>query len=197
MNHLAHAFLAADTAESLIGNLAGDFFKGPIARHDPRLREAIRFHRRVDSFTDSHAAVSASKKRIAQPFGHYSGIIIDVYYDHLLAGMWREFSDEPLEDFAARTYRTLQQHPELIPPVFASSLPRMIDDDWLVRYRTEQGVSRALYFLSRRLRKAPPLHESLELLALHREALQEDFLSFFPHLIAMKLFEPGRSVSEF
>ena len=197
MNHLAHAFLAADTAESLIGNLAGDFFKGPIARHDPRLREAIRFHRRVDSFTDSHAAVSASKKRIAQPFGHYSGIIIDVYYDHLLAGMWREFSDEPLEDFAARTYRTLQQRPELIPPQFASSLPRMIADDWLVRYRTEQGVSRALYYLSRRLRMAPPLHESVELLALHREELQGDFRSFFPHLIAMKRFELGRPLSEF
>ena len=30
MNYLAHIFLAGDTAESIIGNLAGDFVKGPL-----------------------------------------------------------------------------------------------------------------------------------------------------------------------
>jgi acyl carrier protein phosphodiesterase len=186
MNHLAHAFLAADTPASLIGNLAGDFFKGRVEKHDARLQEAIRFHRSVDAFTDSHPAVLRSKRRIAQVHGHYSGIIIDVFYDHLLASEWNRYSAEPLETFARRAYAILESHPELIPAGFAASLPRMIADDWLVRYREVGSVSRALYFLSRRLRGAPALHQSISLLESQREALEDDFATFFPQLLMLK-----------
>ena len=50
MNFLAHLFLADRDAESLIGNLAGDFVKGPLHdRFTPRIREGIMQHRRLDS----------------------------------------------------------------------------------------------------------------------------------------------------
>ncbi|HUF18616.1 MAG TPA: ACP phosphodiesterase [Thermoanaerobaculia bacterium] len=186
MNHLAHAFLAADSPESLIGNLAGDFFKGPVSRHDLRLQEGIRLHRRVDEFTDTHPAVRASKRRIAQEHGHYSGIIVDVFYDHLLAVSWQRFSTETLENFAQRVYSTLEQYPELVPPAFAVSLPRMISDDWLVRYRSIEGVSRALYFLSRRLRNAPRLDQAIPLLESQRGELEQDFAGFFPELVSLR-----------
>jgi acyl carrier protein phosphodiesterase len=183
MNHLAHAFLAADSPESLIGNLAGDFFKGPPERHDPRLQQAIRLHRRVDEFTDTHPSVLASKRRIAHVHGHYSGIIIDVFYDHLLASQWDLFSGETLESFAQRVYRTLEENAELVPAGFAVSLPRMIADDWLARYRSLEGVSRALYFLSRRLRHAPRLEEATAMLESGRAGFEGDFQSFFSELV--------------
>lgn len=185
MNHLAHAFLATNSPESLIGNLAGDFFKGPVERHDPRLQEGIRMHRRVDEFTDTHSAVLASKRRIAHVHGHYSGIIIDVFYDHLLASQWELFSSETLESFARRVYGALESHPELVPAAFAVSLPRMIADDWLVRYRDMEGVSRALHFISRRLRNAPRLDEASALLETQRAELEDDFRSFFPELMKL------------
>ena len=55
MNHLAHLFLAAPTAESLIGNLSGDFVKGAIGdRFPPGIAAGIAQHRRIDAFTDAH-----------------------------------------------------------------------------------------------------------------------------------------------
>jgi glyoxylase-like metal-dependent hydrolase (beta-lactamase superfamily II) len=42
MNHLAHLFLAQETAESLIGNLAGDFVKGALGdRFPPAIAEPL------------------------------------------------------------------------------------------------------------------------------------------------------------
>ncbi len=61
MNHLAHLFLAGDSAESLIGNLSGDFVKGILGdRFSPGIREGIAQHRSIDAFTDSHPAWPSS-----------------------------------------------------------------------------------------------------------------------------------------
>jgi acyl carrier protein phosphodiesterase len=56
MNYLAHLFLAEDNAESRIGNLLGDFVKGPLENYKTRYSEnilkGIRTHRKVDRFSD-------------------------------------------------------------------------------------------------------------------------------------------------
>src|SRR5438094_5646041 len=63
MNYLAHLFLAGDTAELLIGNLAGDFVKGPLRdEFTPGIREGIRQHRRLDAFTDTHPHMAAFRR---------------------------------------------------------------------------------------------------------------------------------------
>src|SRR5690242_14634083 len=71
MNHLAHLFLAAPTAESLIGNLAGDFVKGRIGdRFPPAIADGIAQHRRIDAFTDSHPSVAAFRRVLIPDHGH-------------------------------------------------------------------------------------------------------------------------------
>src|SRR3954452_7349199 len=63
VNYLAPLLLAEQTAESLIGNLAGDFVKGRIGEDvPPKIAEGIRHHRRVDAFTDSHPSVAAFRR---------------------------------------------------------------------------------------------------------------------------------------
>ncbi|MGZ7081297.1 MAG: ACP phosphodiesterase, partial [Thermoanaerobaculia bacterium] len=58
MNYLAHLFLAGDSAESMIGNLAGDFVKGVLHdRFPPAITAGIVMHRKIDAFTDSHPQV--------------------------------------------------------------------------------------------------------------------------------------------
>lgn len=51
MNYLAHLYLAPDDDESLLGNLMGDFVKGPLdGRFSPGIAAGIRLHRHIDSF---------------------------------------------------------------------------------------------------------------------------------------------------
>lgn len=55
MNYLAHLHLGGQKPQQLLGSLYGDFVKGTLSGNfSAQTAEAIRLHRRIDAFTDSH-----------------------------------------------------------------------------------------------------------------------------------------------
>ncbi len=193
MNHLAHLFLAGDTAESLIGNLSGDFVKGPLHdRFPPAIAEGIRNHRRVDAFTDSHPSVAAFRQVLVPEHGHYARIIADVFFDHFLACDFERYSPEALEQFLERTYRLIDPHASSLPGQLALVYPRMRDEGWLLSYRTPEGIHTALYHLSFRLKRRPHLETATRHLHDSREELSRLFHAFFPDVIEHARYHHGR-----
>ena len=186
MNYLAHLFLAGDTAESLIGNLAGDFVKGPLADHFPSaIAEGIRNHRRVDAFTDSHPAVAAFRRVLVPEHGHYARVIADVFFDHFLVRNWNRYSEESLEAFLARVFATIDPHIDLLPGRLAAVYPRMRDEGWLRSYGQLDAIHTALYHLSFRLSRRPRLETATRHLVDSREQLEPLFATFFPDVMAI------------
>jgi acyl carrier protein phosphodiesterase len=109
VNFLAHLHVAHDTPDSLVGNAIADHIKGKAFNElPPTIQLGIRQHRAVDAFTDSHQHVQRSITRMSENWGWFSGIIIDVYYDHILAINWDRYSREPLREFTTRMNLTLQ-----------------------------------------------------------------------------------------
>jgi acyl carrier protein phosphodiesterase len=185
MNFLAHLFLADETAESLIGNLAGDFVKGRLRdRFPPRIAEGIRNHRAVDAFTDTHPSVAAFRRVLIPDHGHYARVIADIFFDHFLAVGFDRWSGEPLEAFLARVYALIDPHAPTLPGRLAFVYPLMRDEGWIPSYRTIDGVRMALTGISRRLRRHPPLADATHFLIDARDELQHRFDAFFPDLIA-------------
>lgn len=89
MNYLAHLYLAEDSAESILGNLLRDFLKGWNAdSYCEVIQKGIQLHKKVDRYTDTHFIVHQSKTLISSQNKRYSGIIVDVFYDHFLAKNW-------------------------------------------------------------------------------------------------------------
>ena len=186
MNFLAHLFLAGGAPESIIGNLMGDFVQGvDVGAYPEAVRAGIRMHQRVDSFTDANAIVIRSKKRMPPPYRRYAGVLVDVFYDHFLAVGWRDYSPETsLDDFAQRTYGVLTQNQDRLPPPrLRRIVPFMVEQNWLGRYQTVEGVRRTLQGLSRRLKRQNPLPEGVSQLEQHYGRLNSDFIEFFPQLI--------------
>lgn len=106
MNYLAHALLSGPDDELRLGNFLGDFVKGRVENYQgphvtERLREGIRLHRAIDSFTDQHPVVRRSKTRLSSRYGLRSGVIVDVTYDHFLAKKWKNFEAEDLNEYSA------------------------------------------------------------------------------------------------
>ncbi|HEX7953720.1 MAG TPA: hypothetical protein VF523_11700, partial [Burkholderiales bacterium] len=69
---------------------ARGFVKGPLDdRYATDITRAIVMHRKIDSYTDAHPLVLASKARISPARRRYAGIMVDMFYDHFLAKYWR------------------------------------------------------------------------------------------------------------
>ena len=106
MNYLAHIRLAGDDPECLIGNFLGDFVKGRLPEdcYAPGIRRGIVMHRKIDAWTDSHEITRKCTRLISPERRRWSRVIIDIFYDHLLAVNWEKYSDESLRDFLDRAY---------------------------------------------------------------------------------------------
>jgi acyl carrier protein phosphodiesterase len=190
MNYLAHLFLSDRTPHGLVGNLLGDFVKGTDLHMFPDdVRRGILLHRQIDSFTDRHLVVHRSISRISRVWGWFSGIIIDVYFDHLLARRWRRYSPVPLRRFADGVYQVLEDYRDLLPDDAKAPLARIIATDRLFSYTRLDGITAALESISQRIRDRMPrrqvhLEEALPDLRAAQDELSADFDEFFPELIA-------------
>jgi acyl carrier protein phosphodiesterase len=190
MNYLAHLFLAEPTPDSLLGNLLADFVKRPaLAALSPGIQAGVRMHRQVDFFTDCHPLVQRSIGRISARWGWFSGILIDVYYDHLLAVNWARYSGEPLRHFVGCTYRELSAGIKSVPDEMERHVSQLIESDRLYSYRSRAGIAEALRCLSLRIRQRIPQCDVRvelalpDLIDLHA-TIASDFEVFFPQLIA-------------
>jgi acyl carrier protein phosphodiesterase len=179
MNYLAHLFLAGNTAESMIGNLAGDFVKGPIRGTDA-VSQGIRQHRRIDAFTDTHPSVAAFRRVLIPDHGHYARIISDVFFDHFLAADFSRYSSESLEEFVTRAFVTMDGHP--LPGRLAVVYPYM--KPWMLSYRDIDSIRVALTNLSKRLSRRPHLETATHHLIDSRAELERRFHDFFPDVVA-------------
>lgn len=189
VNYLAHMYLAGDSEESIVGNMLGDFVKGSIGgEFPPGVAEGIRTHRKVDAFTDSHEMVVRSKRLVSPERRRFSGIIVDLAFDHILAVNWGDYSALPLEDFVEKTYGVLAANTYLMSPRPRKILEVMIEEDWLGSYRELEGIGRALdriaIRLERKFGRGSSLAGAAEEAARNYGALEENFRAFFPELIS-------------
>ena len=186
MNYLAHIYLARHTEDAMLGALLGDFVKPHSGeRYSAQIEAEIVTHRKVDSFTDSHAVVLEGKALFNGPRRRYAGILLDVFYDHLLAKHWQHYSSEPLSAFIARFYATLVRHGDLLPANLARLTPYMIEQDWLGSYQHYAGVETAVRRISTRLSKnGDVMRDGLIDLRANHAALETGFHAFFPDLVA-------------
>jgi acyl carrier protein phosphodiesterase len=185
MNYLAHAFLAASSDKFLLGSFIGDFVKGSAeGRFDARIVSGIAFHRHVDAFADGHALTRESRRLFKATRRRYAGVIIDICYDHFLSRHWDTYSNEDLEAFINRVYVVLQTHFALLPARLKGVLPRMLAENWLACYRTLEGVDITLKRIAKRISRESRLSDAKAEIRSHYRLLEENFLRFFPDLLA-------------
>ena len=183
MNYLAHALLSGADDECRLGGLLGDFVKGPLAPPPAQFSAAVvhglLLHRRIDSFADAHQAFARSRRRVSSERRRYSGIIVDMFYDHFLAVHWARYSPQPLATFSAAVYALLASR--ALPDRLARILPTMRDEDWLTSYREPAAVGRALDRIAvHRLRRSNSLRGAGSELVAGYAGFEGDFLEFFP-----------------
>ena len=83
-------------------------------------------------------------------YGHYSGIIVDIFYDHFLAKNWADYSNIPLADYIQTFYKLLRDNFEILPENIQKMAPVMMEGNWLLIYAELEGIDRVLAGMNRR-----------------------------------------------
>jgi acyl carrier protein phosphodiesterase len=185
LNFLGHLYLSGTDPLITVGNFMADAVKGrDLSRFDPKLEQGIRLHRAIDSYTDRHVLQRQGRERVHPHAGRYASVVMDMFYDHLLAKHWNEYREEPLPHFAQRMYGLLSAHAHLMPERTRNVLPYMVNRDWLTSYATLAGIGRALEGLSHRVPMGAPMRGAERVLETNMEQYLSEFRSFLPEIEA-------------
>jgi acyl carrier protein phosphodiesterase len=191
MNYLAHFYLSGNSTNLIIGNFLADFVKGKqYQEYAIGVQEGILLHREIDRFTDQHQRVGLTKKRLYSTYHKYAPVIVDMYYDHMLAANWERYSKQELIPYTQHIYAVLKKHRESFPKRAQLTLEYMEMHNWLYSYASLSGIGKALSGMSRRTAFQSNMEHSINDLKRDYKHIQQDFEAFMPQLIThVKVFQ--------
>lgn len=183
MNFLAHIYLSENKEFVTIGNFIADGIRGKqYKKFSKEIQIGILLHRQIDTFTDAHSIVRQSTKRLHENYSHYSGVIVDILYDHFLAKNWSQYSDVPLDLFVDEFYESLERNFVILPPRIQKMLPYMMADNWLLNYANIEGIQGVLNGMNRRTKNISGMDKATSELQTYYTEFEAEFTQFFEEL---------------
>ena len=184
MNYLAHTYLSGDNDNIKIGSFLGDWVRGSdYLKYAEDIRTGITLHRNIDSFTDQHPIVRQSASRFQSRYARYSGVIIDILYDHYLASNWKDFCNISLRDYVNRMHNVMLNNFDLFPERLKNYLPGFMNERWIERYATLEGIRDVLDTMSKRTSLPNETEFAISVIEAHYDDFRHEFFTFFSQII--------------
>ena len=185
LNYLAHIFLSNHQPQRQIGNFIGDFVKGRRFEDYPtEIRQGIVLHRHIDSYTDAHPVVKSTIELMRPTFGRYSGIVLDLYFDHFLATNFNSYSpNRSLANFSIRFYASSILHYKHLPIRVQGFIWHFITTNRLGKYKSIEGLKNSLQIMERHKTPAISPEAAIVYLKTEYQTLERQFHLFFPDLV--------------
>ena len=184
MNYLAHVYLSGSNDLIKVGNFMADSVKGnQYLNYKKDLQIGILLHRHIDSYTDAHPIYRQSKHRLHEKYGHYSGVIMDILYDHFLAKNWEKYSSISLPDFARDFYQILENNIDLLPEKTTKIVPYLVTQNWFESYSSVTGIEKILLQMDYKTQHRVAMHEAVVELKNYYQEFENEFTLFFEELM--------------
>jgi len=188
MNYLAHLFLSCQDDDLVIGNFIADSIRNKeLQTYSSAIQQGIILHRKIDSFTDKHPIVRQGTRRLHPHHGKYAPVVIDIFFDNLLAHNWHRYSSESLPDFAQKMYRLLAKRQLDLPLKMQKYVPNMIASNWLEKYGTKEGLQYTFERMDKRTKFPSNFKNAVSHLEADFDAFNDEFNLFFPDVQQMVL----------
>jgi len=184
MNFLAHLCLASGNSDLMLGGLFGDFIRGrrALRAYPEPVRQGIILHRYIDRRTDYSPAVKNLRSKFPREFRRYSGIIIDLAFDHELALNWWRYMPQSLERFDVETRDLLRDNAVMVPDGLTRFMAYADRHGLFTAYRDEDVIMYALAGIGTRLSRSNPLHRVAEIWPELALEFRSSFREFFPQI---------------
>jgi acyl carrier protein phosphodiesterase len=180
MNFLAHLYLSGNDEQLMIGNFIADSVKGSSFKNYPEgIAKGILLHRAIDFYSDNHPVFLKSVERLRPNYKKYSGVIVDIFYDHFLAKNWKDYSEKPLEKYADEVHYLMMKNILLIPERSLMFLKYAMRTNRLVSYATIEGIGETLSGMSRRTTFKSNMEFAVNDLQESYSEFEKEFREFF------------------
>lgn len=186
MNWLAHIFLSELNIDFQMGNYLADPLKGKVWKEaSTNLKNGIKTHFIIDSFTDTHLLVKESKIQLREK-GLLKSIVIDITYDYFLTKNWDLFCNIPMKTFTLDFYNNANNKIPSLPENVKPYINRIIHYDILNKYHSLDDLKKAFERfdkrLSNRLIKRDTVSSYINNVCRKIDVLENNFLIYFPEL---------------
>jgi len=183
MNLLAHLYLSNGINDMMFGNYIADSVKGrQYLEYPEEIQKGILLHRAIDTFTDKHPLHKQSRDRFRSNYGLFSGVVIDIVYDHYLAKNWALYSSELLSDFAKKAYDYISLNETMLPSKLKLVTPHMIRSNWILMYQNISGIERVLAGMSRNTSLPNEVRFASKVINREYKQIEHEFMHFFSDL---------------
>lgn len=183
MNYLAHIYLSGNDVEQQIGGFIGDFVKGDFTnKFTAGIEKGIKLHRKIDRISDEISTFKKSKKRVRKELSRFSGIFVDIYYDHFLAKHWTKFNPQELVSFSNDFIKQLNSYSKYIPVNAQSFVNYMHRNQLFNFYSSVDNIEKVLIGMSSRMRRENPIDQGILDLKAHYSELEQDFFDFMEEI---------------
>lgn len=179
MNYLGHAILSGNDENLIVGNFIADHLRGNLFSNlPPQIIEGIKLHRSIDLFTDNHEMFKLTKRFFYPEFEKYSGILVDMFFDHLLAKHFNNYLPQSIESFAKNIYKIYSNNIAYFPLSAKNFYTYLIKNNVYVNYSSVAGISKILEHLSLRIKHKVLLQNALPIFLKNESLIQNNFHIF-------------------
>lgn len=186
MNYLAHLYFSNLTPDSCVGQLLPDCMplRGLPPEASAELLHYAQLHQHIDRFTDHHPVVIELRHSFLPPYRRFAGVLVDVFFDYVLARQWSDLHWLTLPEFADQVYAQLGAYKGPENDRLKALRQALLRRQWIPNYATREGIDGALRHLDQRSRFETPLAHSVALLETYDTQISASFERFFPDLKA-------------
>lgn len=185
MNFLAHLHLSYPNTNEMVGNFIGDYVKGKqYHRFTEEIAKGVILHRKIDFFTDRHELPKECRALFRGAYGLYSGIIVDMLFDHLLAKNWNNYCEVELLPFTHLCYDELALRNDLLPERVQFFLPKMRSYNRLYSYVNIEDMEHAIKQMSIYTSLPDKTEEAIRIFEENGLFIEEKFSLFYKELMA-------------
>lgn len=177
----------------MAGNFFADRVKGQRWKELPDgYAQGVLLHRRIDHFVDQHPLVKEAKQFIAPHFGHFRGVLLDVFWDHFLAVQFETHTTYRLADFSEEAHSVLAKHASVFHPQADQLVHAMRKGNWLHGYADFEALDRILKQMAARFPHQNPMGDGVLALQARYSDFKQTFAQLWPEMTAeFGLFSPA------
>lgn len=183
MEIIVNAFYTSHNPETMVGSFLGNSY---INNHNnkfaPSIEAGQQISHYIDDFIGKNPLCQKSIDLLSPKVRKYADTVLRLYYDHLLAKNWADYSSQPYETFCAEILAVMKSHNDLFPYKPKRVANRILKKKSILDLTTINGLNQYIQDMTRYNSYNSSICESVGDLVKNYDSFNRDFREIFPEM---------------